>query len=449
MRANRTNRKPSKRKRRKKQLKVLLILLILAIAGTAVTIYRDYEARPGFLEKVWISERGGDYLTVAWERPRNVSKFVVTCNGKTIEVNGRKKEAKVKDLKEDTFYTISVRADSKEREGFESLKAQSKTKKFAWISGKTKFTKFANRPIDLHQTAKTPITFTAADGSITRQYDKVVFNKSGKIKVLARTEETDEYASTTKEITVKVLDTVNTDAGSAQPHVFYKLDKNNCKCVRVITGTDEVVYPQAFVKYGDNYLVTYIKGDQQRLITFGSGKTVEEPELDLGHANGLTLVDGRCYMVEGYSGKCTSFDLDNTNYDSFELPYAASGIAYDDSTDMFYTSSRKRLVAYDRYFNEISQIGLVNRRDEFYVQDICAYGGLMLHGVSGSDEQGTNYIDFYDMTQGTYLGTIECELNEIESLLVDDEGYIEIMSNARGDEDYIWKTPVNMKSLCE
>ena len=439
----------SKRKRRKKQLKVLLVLLILAIAGTAITIYRDYEARPGFLEKVWISDRGGDYLTVAWERPRNVSRFIVTCNGKTMKVSGRKKEVKVTDLKEDTFYTISVRADSKEREGFEALTAQSKTKKFARIKGETEQLKMANWPSDLHMSADTPIEFTTSNGSITPQGDKVIFNRSGDITVKARTEETEEYASTTKEITVHVLDTVNVDANDADLHIFYKLDKSNCQCVRAISGVDEAVFPQAFVKYGGNYLVTYIGDEEQRLITFGDGKYVEEPQQDLGHANGLTLVGNTCYMVEGYSGKCTTFNLDNENYDSFELPYAASGIAYDESTDMFYTSSRRRLIAYDSNFNEVNQMELVDRWDEYYVQDSCAYGGIMLHGVSGSDEQGTNYIDFYDMVEGRYLGSIECQLNEIESILVDEEGFIEIMSNARGTEDYIWKSPFNMKVLCD
>ena len=42
----------SKKKKRKRRLKELLVLFFLTLALTAVTIYRDYEARPGFLEKV-------------------------------------------------------------------------------------------------------------------------------------------------------------------------------------------------------------------------------------------------------------------------------------------------------------------------------------------------------------------------------------------------------------
>ena len=31
-----------------------LVLLLLALTGAVITIYRDYQARPGFLEDVWI-----------------------------------------------------------------------------------------------------------------------------------------------------------------------------------------------------------------------------------------------------------------------------------------------------------------------------------------------------------------------------------------------------------
>lgn len=118
-----------KRKRQLKHLKTLLILLLIAIAGAGITIYRDYQARPGFLEKIWISDRGADYITVAWERPRNVSRYVVSYNGKTVSVSGRKKNVKLTGLDADTNYKISVRADSKEREGFEEISEQARTKK--------------------------------------------------------------------------------------------------------------------------------------------------------------------------------------------------------------------------------------------------------------------------------------------------------------------------------
>ena len=73
----------------------------------------------------------------------------------------------------------------------------------------------------------------------------------------------------------------------------------------------------------------------------------------------------------------------------------------------------------------------------------------MMHCVSGSDLQGTNYLDFYDMLHEKYLGSVECSLNEVESLIVDEEGYIQLLCNTKGPDDYIWKTPLNMKMLMD
>ena len=72
-----------------------------------------------------------------------------------------------------------------------------------------------------------------------------------------------------------------------------------------------------------------------------------------------------------------------------------------------------------------------------------------MHCVSGKNPQGTNYIDFYDLISNRYIGSAECELNEVESLIVDDEGYIELLSIGNNNKNYIWKTPINMQELSE
>ena len=434
---------------------ILIVLFFLAVANAAAALYADYQARPGVLEKIWIADRGGDYITVAWNRVKNVSKYVVTYNGETIEVSGRKKEVKITGLTPDTEYEFFVRADSRDREGFEVLDTRATTKKVPAIEGETSFLRFANRPVDLKQTSVTPITYSAEDGSVKMQEDgRVIFTKPGEIKVTATTAENDEYAPATKEITVSVLDTVNNPAAGAAQHVFYKLNKENCQLVSTITGVEDVaIYPQAFIRLDGKYLITYIKkNDSQRLITFGSAegdKKVYEPKQPLGHANGLTIANGKCYLVEGFSGKVTTFDPVNDNYSSFELPASASGIAYDPTTNMFYTSSRAELISYDSAFHLVSRVGRINRTDNYFVQDSGAYGGILMQGVSGPDEQKTNWIDFYDMTAGTYIGSAELDLNELESIIVDEEGYIEVVCNAKGATDYIWKTPINMKALCD
>ena len=439
-----------KNRKRRKRLKVLLILFVLALAGAAITVYRDYQARPGFLENIWISDRGADYITVAWERPRNVYRYVVKYNGESVNVSGRRKNVKLTDLDADTEYKISVRADSREREGFEELEERARTKKTQTIEGDAPAMCFANKPIDLKQTAATTLTYAPGNGYTVTEDGKIVFSAGGNITVTANASETEEYAATSKEIKVEVLDTVNVDAAGAAPHTFYRLNGDNCAYVMEVSGNEDATTPQAFALYDGGYIITYIKKDEsQRLVTYGSSKKVHEPEQPLGHANGLTVANGKCYMVEGYSAKCTTFDPPNSNYSSFELPASASGIAYDERNHLFYTSARKGLTVYDEGFNLVKNVGTVARKGTFYVQDSATYGEIMMHCVSGEDYMGTNYIDFYNMSESKYLGSIECQLGEIESILVDADGYIELLCNVKGATDNIWRTPVNMRTLCE
>jgi len=438
-----------KNRKRRKRLRILLILFVIALAGAAVTIYRDYQARPGFLEKIWISDRGADYITVAWERPRNVYRYVVTYNGETVNVSGRRNNVKLTGLDADTNYKISVRADSKEREGFEEISEQARTKKTQTIEGEAPRMTLPNKPVDLKQTAQTALSYVPGKGYTVTEDGKIVFTSGGNITVTAMAAETEEYAAATKEITVEVLDMVSVGAAGASPHIFYKLNKENCECVMSIDGTKEASTPQSFIRTDGKYIVSFIKDDNQRLVEFGAEKTVHTPETDLGHANGLTIANGRCYSVRGAgSTQCITFDPPNSNYNSFELTYGASGIGYDEANGLFYTSSRSLLVAYDSNFNVVNKVRRIRRKSTYYVQDCTAYNGILMQGVSGEGFVGTNYIDFYDMINSKYLGSIECELDEIESIIVDEDGYIEVLCNVIGYPDYIWKTPFNMKLLC-
>ena len=443
--------KEQKTTKKQKQIRLIIILsvlFLLALAGAAITIYRDYQARPGFLEKVWVSERGADYLIVSWDKVRNVERYVVTCNGKTVEASGRADSAKVDGLKEDSYYEVSVRADSREREGFEAVTAEAWTKKATHISGEDEQIKLPNRPTDLGLTAETRVIYKPGPGYSVTPEGKILFTGTGEVTVTAETEATEEYASSVKEIKVTVLDFVNVDPKNAEPHIIYSLDRDNCEYVMAVSGNDKAIYPQSFAYLDGEYIICFIQDNRQRIVTYGSEKNVYKPEMDLGHANGLTVAGGSCYSVRGYGSTiCVVFDPPNSNYGSFELQYGASGIAYDPVTGMFFTSSNKRLVAYDSGFNVVKKIRTIKHKGTYYVQDCGAYGGILMHCVSGEDMQGTNYIDFYDMEAGKYLGTAKCELNEIESLIVDDEGYIELLSLGRGGSHCIWKTPINMKKL--
>lgn len=432
-----------------KRLKILTVLLVIALVTAAAVIYRDYRARPGILSEVWISERGADYLEVSWKQVRNVNRYVVMCDGKTKEVNGQMSSATIDGLRENTLYEISVRADSEKRKGFKEVKASANTKKATHITGEDMQMKFANRPADLKLSAETDITYEPGDGYTVTPEGKLLFSEPGEIKVTATAKATEEYAFADKDITVKVLDSISVDPAGAETHIFYELSKDNCECVMTIQGTDNSVYPQSFVCHNGSYIVTFIK-NEQTIVSFGNEKKVYEPKADLGHANGLTIAGGVCYSVRGGgSTQCVAFDSPDSNYDSFDLAYGASGIAYDPKTGCFYTSSKNNLVAYDDNFNVLNRIPRINRNTTHYVQDCGAYDGILMHCVSGEDVQGVNYVDFYDMNNSKYLGSVKCELNEIESLIVDDEGFIELLCIGERPDSYIWKTPLNMKMLCE
>ena len=83
------------------------------------------------------------------------------------------------------------------------------------------------------------------------------------------------------------------------------------------------------------------------------------------------------------------------------------------------------------------------------MQDCEAYDGLLLNCVSGSSKHGTNYIDIYDMENARYIGTITCDLGEVESAIVNNEGFLEILTNSCGTSDYIWKTDFNIKKIAD
>ena len=440
---------------RKKQIhliKVMSVILLIVLVIAGITIYRDYKARPGFLEKVWISERGADYIKVSWERARNVDKYVIMYDGKTVKINGQKKGAKIEGLNEDTEYEFSVRADSRKREGFDTLTAKARTKKWQHIKGKKSQMRFANRPVDLKQTAETQVTYLPGDGYTVSEDGTVVFTRPGKVIVTARTDSTSVYAPVTKKITVHVLDSVDVNADRAKLHIFYNLNKKNCECIKTIEGIKAAPYPQSFAYHDGNYIVAYIKDskdDTQRIATFGKKRIVSTPKMDLGHANGMTIADGICYSVRGASKKCVTFDPVTKKYSSFDLSLEASGIAYDEKTGMFFTSSLAGMMAYDSNFNTVNKVGRVRHKVRYYVQDCAAYDGIMMHVVSGTDPQGANYIDFYDMINGRYLGSIKTRLNEIESIIVDEDGYLELLCYDKTTKNRIWKTPINMKKICE
>ena len=109
------------------------------------------------------------------------------------------------------------------------------------------------------------------------------------------------------------------------------------------------------------------------------------------------------------------------------------------------------MAAYDisNGYSLVYRTGVVSHSGTIYTQDCGGHAGIMFRCLSGSGKHGINYIDLYHMKTGRYLGTISCDLSEVESCIVDDEGFLEILSNNTSNTDYIWKTDLNIDTLGE
>ena len=198
--------------------------------------------------------------------------------------------------------------------------------------------------------------------------------------------------------------------------------------------------------------------DKQRIITFdkdGDGKSVSVPGRSLGHPNGFCYANSNktCYCVKGWSGRAVTYKPETGEYGVINFPYGASGVGYDRIDDRIYTSSRTAMVSYsitDSGYEVQTRCGVVKHSGSNATQDCGGHAGIMMRCLSSEGNiHGTNYVDLYDMRHGTYLGTIVCNLSEVESAICDDDGYMLLLANNSGSEDYIWKTPINIEDIGE
>ena len=48
---------------------------------------------------------------------------------------------------------------------------------------------------------------------------------------------------------------------------------------------------------------------------------------------------------------------------------------------------------------------------------------------------------------GKYLGSVKVTMDEIESAVVGNDGYLQLIINTDQRMDYVWKTPLNVRDL--
>lgn len=410
------------------------------------SLVKEYRTMPGILtaDAVEIKDRASSSIELSWPETRNTESYTVSYKEKGTddwqEIKVTDDKTVISGLKENTEYDITVTANSEEREGTHKAELSASTKKNQEIKGKTKQQKLAGKG-KLTLDSKTDLNFTSDDETVAKVENDDIEFSPGTTVVTAEAEASEEYEGKTAEVEVEVLDSISEDPSATDIHVIDKIEPGDCELVRTISDG----IPQSFDYDGERFIVTF--GDTS-LVTYADEKTAYETK-DLGHANGFAYSPEteKGYSVRGNSSACVICDLKNDTYETYSLPYGASGIAYDKARNMFYTTSMTGIVSYDKDFVKTNIISRVRHDGEFYLQDCGAYSGILMHCVSGEPRHDTNYVDLYDMVNGKYLGTLVCDLSEVESAAVDNDGYMLLLCNNSGNEDYIYRTKINIKDL--
>ena len=459
------------RHQKRKHLRIGLILLVLMTILTGYVIYKDYHERPGILERSSLKavERTDESITLQWRGTRNTEVYAVfykPADGSSEDwtkitvpnEKGNKDSAVIEELEQGTKYAFVVRPDSEERKGFSTDPKYFTTRMPQTIEGKEHYTKLTcSEPFKLDVKAETALKYKSSDEDVIKidKNGKVTMKGSGTATIKVTAVETADYLGDEFETEIEVIDTYATSAGGASAHIIYNLGQHNCEAVKYIAGSGGAVIPQAFGYTGKKYIVAYGMSGSQRIISFdadGNGKDVSVPGVALGHPNGFCYnnTNKTCYCVKGWSGRAVTYKPETGEYGVVYFPNGASGVGYDRKEDLIYTCSRTVMAAYsvgEDGFTTEHRCGVVRHSVKTYTQDCGGHAGIMMRCLSGSSKHGTNYVDLYDMKHGEYLGTIACDLSEVESATVDDDGYMLLLSNYSSSTDIIWKTPINIEDI--
>lgn len=464
---------------------VLMAVFTLAVI-LAFNHYREY---PGRVERDSISSpgRGSDFIVLSWDETHSTDSYKVWVRERDIDAEKKAKEEStgedrkdtpfipdgswlefetdvpeitVSDLKEDTSYSFVIRADNENREGIATEPRNFKTKKPQKIKASKMITKLtASEPFTLKAVAETDLMYESSDPEVAvvdPETNKIRLVGEGDTEITIKARSSLEYDAAQKVVELKVIDSEPVSAGGAPERIIYHLDSDNCEVVKIVSGDGGATVPQGLGYTGDKYIIAYGMGSPNRIISFdaeGDGKEVSVPTVSMGHPNGFTYADenGRCYCVRGWTSTAYTYEPTSDTYGTVSLAYGCSGIGYDRKEKLLYTSSRTAMVAYDISdgYSVVYRTGVVSHSGTMYTQDCGGHAGIMFRCLSGADKHGINYIDLYHMKTGRYLGTISCDLSEVESCIVDSDGFLEILSNNSSNVDYIWKTDLNIDTLGE
>ena len=478
-----------KRRRRiskKRQLRQLITMLGIFLFAAFVAVFlmhEHYVKYPGILERdtVRLIGRGNDYIAIKWEPPRNVEEYEVYYKEYVREMNPGAdfteeempsiddswekrtttgSDMQITGLKEASYYSVVLRAKNRYMEGEYTSPRIFSTKRIQNLNVDKHMTKLTvNEPFEIDANASTELSYSSSDPEVAKidpKTGKIVPVGAGTTEITVSAKESNAFSAASEVIQLDVIDGICVPAGGASAQNIYHLSPDNCELVKTVSGSGGAVIPQGFGYSGDKYIVVFGMGSPNRIVSYdveGEGEETSVPGVDLGKPNGFAYADENktCYCVRGWSSKAVTYEPETGAYSSLNLSYGCSGIGYDRKEKLLMTSSRSIMAAYDISdgYSVKYTTGVVRHSGTIFTQDIGAHGGVMIRCVSGGSKHGTNYIDLYDMKHGNYLGTISCDLSEVESAVVNKDGYIEILSNNSGEPDYIWRTNINIDSISE
>lgn len=236
--------------------------------------------------------------------------------------------------------------------------------------------------------------------------------------------------------------------------VVYTFSTSNCKKLFSIKGYKNAKVPQGMTFTGSEYYILYGMAAGQSIVTYSAGGKrlrASKFSFSIGHPNGITWdpVTRMCYIFKGNTKKFFTWNPATGLFGKSKVPYSSSGIAYDNGTNTLYATSRTGIRAYSADGSFIHQrlFSRCNHGIYHYPQDCGAAEGFIFHGISGSNKKKTNFLDIYRAVDGAYLGSIKVTIGEIESAVVGNDGFLQLLINTSGTTDYVWKTPLNINEL--
>lgn len=446
------------RKSRIRHIKIELGILAVLLVCLGFSVYRYLSIRPGWveLETMKATARTDTMITLEWKEVRNAARYEVyykvkgTPDEEALMIESEEPTVTMNDLKDGTGYTVFIKAFTDENvEGIESYKRVYKTKMRQQFEARDSYVKLtSSSKFNIARGSRTVTSCTSSNEEVAKVADDgtVTIKGAGSAKLTVTARESKDYVEASKTIKLTVIRSLEKDAGKATMEAIATIGSGDVTKVIQVSGADGAVVPQSLAYTGDKYIIAFGMAGKQRIVscnTDGTGRKVYVPSHNLGHPNGFTYdyTTKLCYSLRGNSTSVDTFDPATGKFGKTRMPYGAAGICYDRAQDVLYTTSGTGIRQYssDGKFKHKKLIPNIRHTMFLYTQDSGAHAGYVFRCMSGKSKHTVNYLELYRVKDSKYLGSFRVNgLGELESAIVDNDGYIELLVNS-GNE-YIYRT---------